>query len=587
MRLRKMSSILTILLALVLVFTACTQNNNSSSSSNSSGQTQNNASSSNNNSSGSNNSGSSINSNDGLSAVLEKYGLDSNLRFKETRKITVEVYDRGNDGGTPPEDNFYTDYIKAGMLRDHNVEVEFVPVPRWTETEVINNLLAAGQAPDISVTYSYPTIQTYANMGGVLDLAAYLEETKELLPDLWELLTDTNIYWDRDPNTGTIWAIEARLNVLNRINTFVREDWLKKLNLDPPTTLQEFEDMLIAFRDNASLLLGDQADKMIPFSISFDVGWRADHLTTSFVPNDITDKDLFVYGFDDRHLLYPGFKEGIRVLNKWYNEGLIWRDFPLYPAGDPTEDNLMKAGYVGAFMHNWDYPYRNGEDSIHANLQRIVGPDAAYIAVEPFPNDEGVYRKFLSGPVDRKVFFPATNDEPVASLLYLNWITKVENRIFLQFGEEGVTHEKMPDGSYKTLATTGEKIMNSPNNIDYTITYNGLNLGDPDLTVKSIANGYAGVDKRYIEIAHQITTNEGRIGKNVSVGEIKSESGQGQALKEKRDAFLNQAVVVPVSEFDKVYDAGMDDYLKSGGQAIIDERKAAWEATYGDKVVLD
>jgi len=582
MRLRKLSSILTIMLVLVLVFTACTQNNNNNnSSSNSGNQQQSNSSGSSNNAGSSNSGGGDVN------AVLEKYGLDSNLRFKEKRKITVEVYDRGNDGGTPPEDNFYTDYIKEGMLRDHNVEVEFVPVPRWTEGEVINNLLAANQAPDISVTYSYPTIQTYANMGGVLDLAPYLEEFKDYLQDLWGLLTDDNIYWNRDPHTGTIWAIEARLNVLNRINTFVREDWLKKLNLKAPTNLQEFEDMLIAFRDNASLLLGADADKMIPFSISFDVGWRADHLTTAFVPNDITDKELFMYGFDDRHLLYPGYKEGIRVLNKWYNDGLIWKDFPLYPAGDPTEDNLMKSGYVGAFMHNWDYPYRNGDDSIHANLQRLVGPDAAYIAVEPFPNDAGVYKKFLSPPIDRKVFFPATNDEPIASLLYLNWITKVENRIFLQFGEEGVTHEKQPDGSYVTLATTGEKIMNSPNNIDYTITYNGLNLGDPDLTVKSIANGYAGVDKRFIEIAHQITTHEGRIGKNVSVGEIKAETGQGQALKEKRDAFLNKAVVAPVSDFDKVYDEGMNDYLRSGGQAIIDERKAAWEATYGDKVMLD
>jgi putative aldouronate transport system substrate-binding protein len=582
MRLRKLSSILTIMLVLVLVFTACTQNNNNNnSSSNSGNQQQSNSSGSSNNAGSSNSGGGDVN------AVLEKYGLDSNLRFKEKRKITVEVYDRGNDGGTPPEDNFYTDYIKEGMLRDHNVEVEFVPVPRWTEGEVINNLLAANQAPDISVTYSYPTIQTYANMGGVLDLAPYLEEFKDYLQDLWGLLTDDNIYWNRDPHTGTIWAIEARLNVLNRINTFVREDWLKKLNLKTPTNLQEFEDMLIAFRDNASLLLGADADKMIPFSISFDVGWRADHLTTAFVPNDITDKELFMYGFDDRHLLYPGYKEGIRVLNKWYNDGLIWKDFPLYPAGDPTEDNLMKSGYVGAFMHNWDYPYRNGDDSIHANLQRLVGPDAAYIAVEPFPNDAGVYKKFLSPPIDRKVFFPATNDEPIASLLYLNWITKVENRIFLQFGEEGVTHEKQPDGSYVTLATTGEKIMNSPNNIDYTITYNGLNLGDPDLTVKSIANGYAGVDKRFIEIAHQITTHEGRIGKNVSVGEIKAETGQGQALKEKRDAFLNKAVVAPVSDFDKVYDEGMNDYLRSGGQAIIDERKAAWEATYGDKVMLD
>ncbi|CAG5080863.1 Sugar ABC transporter substrate-binding protein [Thermobacillus xylanilyticus] len=574
---RIVMSILTFVLASVLVLAGCSKNNSGSS----------NATNSTPNTGNSGSEGSSGNSGGSSDSKLEKWGLDENLRFKETRKITVEIYDRGNDGGTPPEDNFYTDYIKEGMLRDHNVEVEFVPVPRWTEGEVINNLLAANQAPDISVTYSYPTIQTYANMGGVLDLAPYLEEAKDILPDLWDLLTDTNIYWDQDPKTGTIWALEARLAVLNRINTFVREDWLKKLNMEAPTNLEEFENMLKAFRDNASLLLGDQADKMIPFAISFDVGWRADHLTTSFVPDDITDKDLFVYGFDDRKFLLPNYKEAIRVLNKWYHEGLIWKDFSLYPAGDPTEDNLMKAGYVGAFIHNWDYPYRNGEDSIHASLQRMVGPDAAFVAIETFPNDAGVYRKFLSPPIDRKIFFPATNKEPIASLLYLNWISKFENRFFLQFGEEGVTHEKMPDGSYKALAATGEKIMNSPNNIDYTITVNGLDLGDPDLTVKSIANGYAGVDKRYIEIAYQASINEGRVGKNVNVGEIKAENGVGQALKEKRDTVLNKAIVAPVSDFDKVYDSGFEDYLRSGGQAIIDERKAKWEEFYGDKTMLD
>lgn len=99
-------------------------------------------------------------------------------RFVKTRHITVEVYDRSNAGGSAPEDNFYTDFIKEGMLRDHNVEVTFVPVPRWTEVEALNNLLAAGDAPDICVTYDYPTIQTYASMGGVLDLAPYINHTE-------------------------------------------------------------------------------------------------------------------------------------------------------------------------------------------------------------------------------------------------------------------------------------------------------------------------------------------------------------------------------------------------------------------------
>ncbi len=503
-----------------------------------------------------------------------------NGRFVKTRSITVEIYDRGNTGGSKPEDNFYTNFIKEGMLRDHNVKVTFVPVPRWTEVEVLNNLLAAGDAPDVCVTYSYPTIQTYANMGGVTDMSSYLEEYKELLPNLWGFLGEQNIYWNKDPVKGTIWAIEAKLFQNKRINTFVREDWLKKLGIPEPTTLEEFENMLRAFKANASKLLGAEADKMIPYTTSFDVGWRNDHLLTSFVPENFSEKDAYVYGYDDRRFLYPGIKEGVKKLNQWYNEGLIWKDFPLYGPGDSTEDNLMKAGYVGAFMHNWDYPYRNGDDGIHANLKKLVGEDAVYIAVECFKNDAGIYRKYLSAPVDRKVFFPATNKEPLASLLYLDWITKLENRRFLQIGEEGVTHEVQPDGSVKTLAATGDKIMNSVQNIDYTITINGLDLGDPVLTAKSVALNYAGVDKRFIEKAYRITSNQARYGKNYQVGEIKAQEGMESALKEKRDNLLIQAIVAKPDQFNSVYDKGFQDYLRSGGQAIIDERKAAYEKFY-------
>ncbi len=498
-------------------------------------------------------------------------------KFTETRKITVEVFDRGNDGGSKPEDNFYTNYIKEGMLRDHNVEVTFVPVPRWTEVEQINNLLAAGDAPDICLTYDYSTIQTYANMGGVTDLYSYVTDNKDLLPNLWGWLQESNIYWDKDPETNELWAIEARLANSSRINTFVREDWLKKLNIPEPTTIEEFEAMLKAFKDNAATLLGAEADKMIPFSISYDIGWRADHLLASFVPNAITEKDKYVNGFDDRKLLFPGIKSGVQELNKWYNEGLIWKDFPLYGSGDPTEDNMMKAGYVGAFMHNWDYPYRNGDDSINNNLKRLVGEDAGYVAVMPFKNDAGTYKKFLPGPVDRKIFFPATNDEPLASVLYLDWISKLENRMFLQIGEEGVTHEKMEDGSVKTIAATGDKIMNSPSNIDYTITINGLDLGDKDLTVKSIALSYVGVDPSYIEQAYKYSTYDGDYGKQYNFGAITSEEGMGPALSEKRDTLLTQSVVATSDKFDSVFDGGLNDYLSSGGQAIIDERITAWD----------
>lgn len=497
-------------------------------------------------------------------------------RFVETRSISVEIYDRSNDGGTTPEDNFYTDFIKEGMLRDHNVEVTFIPVPRWTEVEALNNLLAAGDAPDICVTYSYPTIQTYANMGGVTDIGQLVTKNKNLLPNLWELLGDENIYWDQDPQSGSLFAIEAKLFHNKRINTFVREDWLKQLNIEEPKSMKEFEAMLESFQVNAEQLLGADASKMVPFVLSFDVGWRADHLLTSFVPNDISDEVVYTHGFDDRHFMFPGVKNGVKKLNQWYNKGYIWKDFSLYGAGDKTEDNMLKAGYAGAFIHNWDYPYRDAENGIAANLKAQVGPDAAFIAIEPFENDKGEYKKFMSPPIDRKVFFPLSNKEPLASLLYLDWISTLENRKFLQVGEEGVTHKILEDGSVQILADKGDKIMNAGGNIDYTITINGMDLGDTELNVKSIALSYPGVDKKYIEKAYEITSNNGYIPSNINVGEIMAEEGQGPALKEKRDNLLSQAIVADTAKFDSIFDKGYKDYLNSGGQAIIDERTEAY-----------
>jgi len=501
-------------------------------------------------------------------------------KAEKPKEITVEIFDRGNTGGSDPEDNYYTDYIKRGMLREHNVKVTFIPVPRWTEVDVLNNLLAAGDAPDVCVTYSYPTIQTYANMGGVTDMAPLLEKMKPQLTNLWELLGDHNIYYDQDPDTGTVWAIEALLFNNRRINTFVREDWLKKLNIKEPASLQEFETMLKAFKDNASTLLGKDAGKLIPFSTSFDVGWRCNYLLTSFVPDSITDEEYYVHSFDDRQLQLPGIKEGVRKLNQWYNEGLMWKDFALYGEGDITEDNMIKAGYIGAFMHNWDYPYRGAEQGIHYNLQTLIGSEAAYIAIDPFQNDAGKYKKFLSSPVDRKVFFPATNEEPEASMLYLDWLSTFENRRFLQIGEEGVTHEVLADGTIKTISSRDDKIMNSPNNIDYTIIINGLDLGEPVLNSKSVALGYAGVDKRFIEKAALIAVNDSRIGKKFNVGEIKSEEGMGQALKEKRDNLYAQAIVCKTAEFDAIWDAGYKDYLDSGARAIQEERATAYDKFY-------
>lgn len=507
-------------------------------------------------------------------------------KFTTTRHITVEVYDRGNDGGSDPTNNMYTEYIKKGMLEDHNVEVEFVKVPRWTEVEEINNLLAAQKAPDICVTYSYPTIQTYADMGGVMDLSTLLEENKDLAPNLWGWLQENNIYWDRDPVDGTIWAIEARLATSNRVLTFVRQDWLDALGLEAPTTTEEFEAMLYAFKERASELPVDDASKVVPYSVSYDVGWRAATLIESFLDPNISDREFYINGFDDRKVTQNGTKEAVRLLNKWYNDGLMWNNFALYGSGDTTEDDNMKAGYVGVFTHNWDYPFRNGVDSINANLARNVGPDAKYVAIDPFTSSDGSHTKFVPGPVDRKVFFPLTNDEPLACLLYLDWISDPEHIEYLQIGDEGVTHQVLESGAIQTMAATGDAIMNSGMNIDYTITCNGLKLADPEKTQLSKAYNYAEIDPEIVAQADTFAQTDLHFIKNVNVGAIEAEAGIGDTLSSKRDQIFDQAVVAAPDQFDAVWDEFMEDYLSSGGQDIIDERTEKWEEFFGDAEML-
>ncbi len=512
-------------------------------------------------------------------------------KFTETRHITVEVFERTNEGCTDPTTTAFVKYLQKGMLEKYNVEVEYKSVVRFPEDEEIPNLLAAGTAADVSYTYNAGAIQRQASMvdaegnPGIIDLKPYLEEYKEYLGDVINLLGDEQfLYYRQDPETGAVYYLEAAKPDLARITTFIRKDWLDALELPVPTTEEEFHNCLVAFRDNAEKLLGKDADKMVPYSTSTDIGWRNDLLSISKVAEDISDETLFVYGYDDRHLLYPGYKEGIRVLNQWYNEGLVWKSFAEH-TDSTDEDNMMKSGYVGAFQHNWDYPFRNGNDGIANTLKRTVGENAEFIPVDCFKNDAGITRKFLGSPVgsDRKVFFPSTNKEILASLLYVNFICMPETIEYLQLGEKGINYNIKEDGSLESLPAEGDYHFNAGYNIDYTMMLNGIHLGDEELSAAATKAAYIGIDPEMVGLANEYGRSNGRIAKNYNVGTIEAEGDMNETLKQKRDELLTKAVTASVEDFDKVYDEYMADYLSIGGQDIIDERIEKLEKFYGIK----
>ncbi|MCQ2458691.1 MAG: sugar ABC transporter substrate-binding protein, partial [Clostridia bacterium] len=119
---------------------------------------------------------------------------------------------------------------------------------------------------------------------------------------------------------------------------------------------------------------------------------------------------------------------------------------------------------------------------------------------------------------------------------------------------------------------------NSGNNIDYTMTLNGIYLGDATEMLS-----YPGIPADEVALAKEYGMNNGRFAKHYSVGTIEAENEVGSSLTTKRDELLTKAVTASVEDFDAVWDEHYADYMSIGGEAIVDERIEKLEAFYGIK----
>jgi putative aldouronate transport system substrate-binding protein len=506
------------------------------------------------------------------SAAAQVSGTDGKPAYAE---ITVEVFDRGTDGGrSDPTDNNWTKWIQEKVLEDENIGVTFIRVPRSDENTALNNLMAAGNSPDVCLTYSGELIGYYRDLGGLYDLASYADT---LLADLKDFLGPDQalpgrdfIRRNQDIATGKMYSIPARRMNTARLGTFIRKDWLDTLGLSLPKTTQEFYDALAAFKEKDPGGVG--AGKVVPFTLAKNVWWRAGNLLDSFIDPSLSDQDRWVNTIVDRSYLLPGYKEGVRFLNTMYNAGLVDRDFPLYASDDPG-DNLFKSGIVGAYISNWDQVYRD-TPGILRDLQKNVS-GAELVPIDPFTAADGKTAKGAYDAAGLNFFIPASCKNLEAALRYINWLARFENRLFLQIGPEGVIHDVV-DNIPKLKSASGLWIQNSPQNIDYTIMINGLDLGDPAKTAQGLANSY-NVDPALIVSAYDMAMNNARAGIVVPVT-LSAAGPYVQVLVDKGDTLMAETITCPAAQFDRVWDAGIADWLASGAQAILNERAAKYAA---------
>ena len=484
-------------------------------------------------------------------------------------KVVVEMFDRGTDGGkTLAANNAWTDWIKAKVKKDLNIDVTFQAVGRWSENTDIVNLMASRSAPDLCYTYNKGMIDNFRDYGGVLNLAPYIDS---YLPDLKKLLGADPavsgkdfIYRDQINNTGgAMYGIASMRVAIAQRNIFIRKDWLDALGLKVPTNINEFHDALVAFRDRDPGKVG--TNRVIPYLQSSDARWGLADLINNSISANLSDRDRWINSID-RTLSMPGYKEGVKLMNQWYNEKLIYQDFPLLTVAEDG-GNILKSGVAGAYGGNWDAVYRI-DDKINSELARNV-PGASFI-----PVDLNLKNKSMMDKTGLWMFIPAYSKSQKEALQYLNWLSKYENFNFLQVGEQGRNHT-IVDGVPSVINSTDPKwIQNSSLNIDITMPLNGVYLGSDEQNAKVLALSYQGVPSATIVNAYAISVKDARapIVRNF----VAKVTEYGQVIADKGDALLAQAIRCPPNQFDSIWDAGLRDWLASGAQAVLNERTAAW-----------
>ena len=229
-----------------------------------------------------------------------------------------------------PLDNNLTTVITS--MADHpyfvkmkeitGVSFNFTHPTMGNEGESYNLLIASGDYGDMIVKFGmYHTrgLDDAVESGIILDMKDYLD----YLPNYQKRRTQSaefekNTITDSGHLAGlaTIYKYQNdSLGVINGIS--IRQDWLKKLGLQTPTTISELENVMTEFKNkipscaNGPLFYGI-------WGAGVEGAWNAGSAIGAFT---YKDGAVRYYATD------PAYKDYVTTMASWYNKGLIFKDF--------------------------------------------------------------------------------------------------------------------------------------------------------------------------------------------------------------------------------------------------------------------
>ncbi|TLS44293.1 extracellular solute-binding protein [Streptomyces montanus] len=214
--------------------------------------------------------------------------------------------------------------------------------------------------------------------------------------------------------------------------------WLKKLGLKPPTTTDEFRDVLSAFKTkdpngngkaDEVPLSGDTGDTIIPYLmnafIDTPTGNSAPDTNPTLVLND---------GKADIQANKEGWREGLRYIKSLYDEGLI--DSSVFTQ---NAEALMKLGDHAGGVILGSATVMHPQIAVTGGQKD--GRDLQYDALPPLTGPEGKsYATLASSSVPGATFVlttKASQTKQIQAIKMLNYIFSEEGELNGMFGPEG------------------------------------------------------------------------------------------------------------------------------------------------------
>lgn len=223
------------------------------------------------------------------------------------------------DGSNETDEFYMLDEFK----KQTNVDVELRMFPNETATERLNLDLNSGDYADVVGGWilNDSMILTYGiNQGVFIPLEDYFAE---YCPKITEILDLPGVREEMTAPDGHIYTIPYVCDDTTvGYSPYINSDWLENVGMEIPTTTEEFEAVLKAFKEQDANGNGDPNDE-IPLSVPDGMSYLRNYLPY-FGYN--LDSDTWLAIQDGKLVYIPteeGYKEFLRYFTDLYKEGLL------------------------------------------------------------------------------------------------------------------------------------------------------------------------------------------------------------------------------------------------------------------------